>query len=83
MNNVASGYFNSFLGVGEAVGPISASLMTSWIDFRVAEDIVAILILTYCIAFFFFCGRISLFRQTESEAEDDMFEKVIERKKNI
>lgn len=29
LNNVSSGYFNSFLGVGEALGPISASLMTS------------------------------------------------------
>lgn len=28
MNNLASGYFNSFLGVGETVGPISASLLT-------------------------------------------------------
>lgn len=27
LNNVASGYFNSFLGVGETLGPISASLL--------------------------------------------------------
>ena len=61
LNNVAAGYFNSFLGVGEAIGPIFASVMTSWIGFRKSEDIVAGIIAAYCIAFFLLCGRVALF----------------------
>lgn len=51
LNNVASGYFNSFLGVGETLGPISASILTEQFGFRTAFDIVATLILIYCIFF--------------------------------
>jgi len=28
LNNVSAGYFNSFLGVGEALGPVAASLLS-------------------------------------------------------
>lgn len=58
---MSAGYFNSFLGVGEAIGPIFASVMTSWIGFRKSEDIVAGIIAAYCIAFFLLCGRVNLF----------------------
>jgi len=51
LSNQASGYFNSFLGVGETLGPISASLLTEKFGFRTAFDIVATLILIYCICF--------------------------------
>jgi hypothetical protein len=28
LNNVSAGFFNSFLGAGETLGPITASLLT-------------------------------------------------------
>ncbi len=56
LNNVAAGYFNSFLGVGEAVGPITASLLTMQFGFRSSEDGIAILILVYCLTYFVLCG---------------------------
>lgn len=51
LNNSASGYFNSFLGIGETIGPISASVMTETFGFRTAFDVVATLILCYCICY--------------------------------
>ena len=57
LNNVASGYFNSFLGVGETVGPISASLLCEQFGFRTAFDIVACLILIYCICFLIYINE--------------------------
>ena len=56
LNNVSAGFFNSCLGVGEALGPISASILTHAVGFRSAEDILGSLILLYCILFFVING---------------------------
>ena len=42
LDNQASGYFNSCIGVGEAIGPITASVLSNLIGFRSAEDFIAI-----------------------------------------
>lgn len=85
LNNVAAGYFNSFLGVGEAIGPISASLLTMQFGFRSSEDGIAILILVYCITYFMLCGRTDLLKcisekeKIEKELNDDNFNKVFDK----
>ena len=61
LNNVSAGFFNSCLGVGEALGPISASILTHALGFRSAEDILATLILIYCITFFILNGKQKIF----------------------
>jgi hypothetical protein len=61
LNNVSAGFFNSCLGVGEALGPISASILTHALGFRSAEDILATLILIYCITFFTLNGKQKIF----------------------
>jgi len=57
LNNVASGYFNSFLGVGETLGPISASLLTETYGFRVAFDVLATLIMAYCMCYMIYINE--------------------------
>jgi hypothetical protein len=61
LNNRTAGFFNSCLGVGEALGPISASILTHAFGFRSAEDILGTLILIYCITFFLLNGKLKIF----------------------
>jgi hypothetical protein len=61
LNNVSAGFFNSCLGLGEALGPISASLLTHILGFRSSEDILATLILIFCVTFFFTNGKMKIF----------------------
>ena len=51
LNNVSAGFFNSFLGAGETLGPITASLLTDQIGFRNSEDVLATLILVFCVVY--------------------------------
>ncbi len=79
---MASGYFNSFLGVGEAIGPICASVLSHHFGFRSSEDILGSVIGVYCIFFFLLCGRFAIFEFAKAEDNvlpedtDDMFAKV-------
>ena len=51
LNNVASGYYNSFLGIGETIGPVSASILVEQLGFRTAFDCLGCLIALYCITY--------------------------------
>jgi len=61
LNNVSAGFFNSCLGVGEALGPISASILTAAFGFRSAEDILGTLLLIYCVTYFLLNGKLKIF----------------------
>lgn len=69
LNNISAGFFNSCLGVGEAVGPISASLMTHVLGFRIAEDILATFILIFCVCFFIFSGKLKMFKLNINQSQ--------------
>ena len=71
MNNISAGYFNSCLGVGEALGPISASLLSHSVGFRSAEDIFASCILIYCFAFFMMNGKLKIFKLNNLQVKVD------------
>jgi MFS family permease len=76
LNNISAGYFNSCLGLGEALGPISASLLSHTLGFRMAEDILATLMLCYVAVFFFINGGlflISYFKERfmKTSSDDD------------
>ena len=58
----ASGYFNACLGVGEAFGPIFASIMVSKVGFRHAEDVWATTIFGYLVFYFIILGNFKLLR---------------------
>jgi MFS family permease len=75
LNNVSAGFFNSCLGVGEALGPISASILTHALGFRSAEDILGTLILIYCITYFLLNGKLKMFalKISSDKVKDDDF----------
>ena len=52
LNNVISGYFNSCIGIGEAIGPITAGMLTEAFGFRTTFDITATCLLAYAFVFF-------------------------------
>lgn len=77
LNNVSAGFFNSFLGVGEAIGPIAASILSSAVGFRRAEDLFGTTVLIFAFAFFMLNGKLSIFKlqsQVDKEnTKDDQF----------
>lgn len=77
LNNVSAGFFNSCLGVGEALGPISASIMTAAVGFRNSETILATFILIYCVTYFMMNGKLKIFALNatleENQGKDDDF----------
>lgn len=66
LNSVTAGYFNCCIGIGEAIGPILASLLTS-IGFRHSQYVVAFLSIIFCIAYFFCNGMLSMFYKEEDD----------------
>jgi len=71
LNNVSAGYFNAFIGVGEALGPISASLMVHKWGFRNSQDIVATLMFIYCVLFFAVNGNCSILSCVKDDQDKD------------
>ena len=60
LNRVTAGYFNSCIGLGEAIGPVTASLL-SLIGFRHSQYVVAVVSFAYCIAYFCMNGKLQIF----------------------
>ena len=54
VNNVSSGIFNAFLGLGEVIGPLFGASMCEKISFRKTSDIVALICVAYALVFFLF-----------------------------
>jgi MFS family permease len=66
LNSVTAGYFNSCIGIGEAIGPITASLLTSF-GFRHSQYVVGFLSAVFCIAYFFYNGMFTMFIKQEDD----------------
>ena len=60
LNNVIAGYFNSSLGIGEAVGPISAGILVEAFGFRSGLDVAGSVLLAYTLVFFMLNGHFAL-----------------------
>ena len=60
LNNVIAGYFNSALGIGEAVGPLSAGILVEAIGFRNSADILASLMVLYILVYLVVNGIFAL-----------------------
>ena len=76
LNNVISGYFNSSIGVGEAVAPIAAGMLVAAFGFRKSNDLVGSTALTFTLLFFIFNGNFGLLvpgKPTSTEEADDNF----------
>ena len=78
LNNVVAGYFNSCIGIGEALGPISAGWLVSSGGFRGSCDIIGTVMLSFTILFFICNGHFYLLMPTNIssiEDEDDNYAK--------
>ena len=51
LNNVISGYLNSCIGIGEAIGPIASGLLTESLGFRHALDLAGTFILFFTLVY--------------------------------
>ena len=75
LNNVISGYFNSCIGIGEAVGPITGGMLVEAIGFRSGLDIVASSLMVFAILFFVVNGdmriMIPTLRGNNVDIDDD------------
>lgn len=70
MNDAAAGYFNGFLGIGEAIGPLIASALVPSMGFRSACDILALVTFVYTLLYFIFNGGSEIFERQTSTSED-------------
>ena len=52
LNNVISGYINTSISTGEALGPVTSGVMTEIIGFRKSVDIYAAVMVAFTILFF-------------------------------
>ena len=55
VNDLASGLFNTFLGIGQVLGPLFGSLMTKYFGYRYCCDVVALICLVYAVAYYIIC----------------------------
>lgn len=55
VNDLSSGVFNSFLGIGQVCGPLFGALMTERFGFRVTTDAIGFATLAFALVYFI-CG---------------------------
>lgn len=85
LNNVCAGFFNSCVGVGEAVGPLMASAVSGPISFRRSEDAIGCLVAIYCMMFLFGAGGLHIFTKCHEDNDvdqDDNFVSVVNTVEN-
>lgn len=77
LNNVVSGYFNSSIGIGEALGPITSGMLVATLGFRKSNDVVGTLFIIFTLLFFVVNGNFSLLvpssSATPEDADDNFF----------
>lgn len=59
VNDVASGVFNTALGIGQVSGPLVGSLLTHQIGFRNTTDILSIYAISFGALYFIFGGGLA------------------------
>lgn len=67
INDLSSACFNSFLGIGQILGPLYGSLMTENTNFRVTCDVLGILFLAYSFLYMIMTDGYSAFKDSKCE----------------
>ena len=70
-NNYASGLFNTGLGLGTCIGPLYGAMTYERLNFRLTEDILALIILVFTVAYFFSAGGYSAFSRSFNRTEEE------------
>lgn len=64
VNDLSSGLFNAFLGIGQVIAPLYGSNMTSAVGFRLTSDYVAIICFAFALIYFECGGGADAFIKT-------------------
>ena len=80
INDLSSGIFNMFLGIGQVIGPLYGSFVTSHYGFRYCSDFVSVICLVFAITYYMFGEGAKAFQGSfwinESlESEEEQIEK--------
>ena len=70
VTDITAGVFNSFLGLGQVIGPIYGSYITANFDFRLSCDIVAFFCLSYFFIYFMFGNGWEAFTKTRKSNDN-------------
>ena len=77
VNDVASGVFNTALGVGQVSGPLFGSLLTNKLGFRETTDLLSIYAILFCSVYFIFGnGWSAVLNIFKSQKQLDQEEKI-------
>lgn len=83
VNDLSSGIFNAFLGVGQGLAPLYGSMSMQSIGWRLTTDVVAIVCLTFAVVYYVLGGGYEAFSKTIEnfkEKPSDLTEPLIEEK---
>ena len=63
---------NTFIGMGQALGPVYGANMTAALGFRVAQDGVSVACLAYAVLYFFVCDGPTALKSLKPPAESPL-----------
>lgn len=72
INNLSSGIFNMFLGIGQILGPMLGAELTRAYGFRSCCDIMAVICLIYSIMYYLFANGKAAFRSSKWKNYEDV-----------
>lgn len=64
VNDLSSGLFNSFLGIGQLLAPLYGATITNWIGFRLTNDIMGLLGFGFFAVYFVFADVSDAFKMS-------------------
>ena len=70
-NNLNSGIFNACLGIGQILGPLFGATVYAKLNFRLTQDIMALICITFSILYFIFAEGRSGFRNTFKKRDSE------------
>ena len=85
VNDLSSGVFNAFLGLGQVFAPMYGSTVKDLLGFRLTCDIVALICFVFGLFYFLIGGGIEAFRNTAANIKkarggDDQYERFVDNK---
>lgn len=84
INDLSSGIFNMFLGIGQILGPLYGSYMTETHGYRYTCDVVSVICLTFSMVYYTLCDGQEAFRNSRWENDpEDMFEHEVDDAKSL
>ena len=64
VNDLSSGLFNAFLGIGQVFAPFYGAFMVEAVGFRMTSDIVGVICMFFALTYFIVAGGTNAFKKT-------------------